>query len=100
MLIGASLSEPHTSVTTVSAYVRTYVRPHRNIKLNENEGTRAFQICTRAETSATKDSSPCNSTLINLLSARDILRLEREERATARLRRRQTEQEGGQNGPR
>ena len=55
---------------------------------------RLFQICTRAETSATKDSSPCNSTLINLLSARDRLRLEREERATARLRRRQTEQEG------
>ena len=31
------------------------------------------------------DSSPCNSTPMNLLSARDRLRLEREERATARL---------------
>ena len=37
---------------------------------------------------ATKGSSPCISTLINLLSARDRLRLEREERATARLHRR------------
>ena len=34
---------------------------------------------------ATKGSSPCNSTLINLLSTRDRLRLEREERAIARL---------------
>ena len=41
----------------------------------------------------TKDSSPCNSTLINVQSARDRLRLEREERATARLRWRQREQE-------
>jgi len=37
----------------------------------------------------------CNSMLINLLSARDRLRLKREERATARLQRqRQREQEG------
>ena len=34
---------------------------------------------------ATEDSSPCNSVLMNLLSARDRLRLEQEERATARL---------------
>jgi len=46
---------------------------------------------------ATKDSSPCNSTLMNVLSARDRLRLEREERATARLHRQcQREQEGRQ----
>ena len=43
---------------------------------------------------ATEDSSPCNSTPMNLLSARDRLRLEREERATTRLqRRRQRDQE-------
>ena len=42
-----------------------------------------------------QDSSPCNSTLINLLSVRDRLRLEREERATARLQGlHQREQEG------
>ena len=44
---------------------------------------------------ATEDSSPCNSTPMNLLSARDRLHLEQEERAIARLqRRRQREQEG------
>ena len=32
-----------------------------------------------------KDSSLCNSMLMNLLNARDRLRLEQEERATARL---------------
>ena len=42
----------------------------------------------------TKDSSPCNSTLMNL-SAQDRLRLDGEERATARLHRQcQREQEG------
>ena len=49
---------------------------------------------------ATEDSSPCNSTPINLLCARDRLRLEQVERATARLqcwcqreqKRRQSEQ--------
>ena len=41
----------------------------------------------------TEDSSPCNSTQMNLVSARDRLRLEREERATATLQhRRQREQ--------
>ena len=45
---------------------------------------------------ATKGSSPCNSTLMNL-SAQDRLRLEGEERATARLHRQcQREQEGRQ----
>ena len=34
---------------------------------------------------ATENSSPCNSVPMNLLSARDRLRLEQEERATARL---------------
>ena len=44
---------------------------------------------------ATEDSSPCNSVPMNLLSVRDRLRLEREERATARLQYwRQREQEG------
>ena len=43
---------------------------------------------------ATEDFSLCNSTLMNLLSAIERLRLEREERATARLEhRRQIEQE-------
>ena len=43
---------------------------------------------------ATEYSSPCNSTPMNLLSVRDRLRLEREERAIARLRRqRQRDQE-------
>ena len=43
----------------------------------------------------TKDSSPCNSTLIYLLSARDRLHLKQEEKASARLQRRcQREQEG------
>ena len=37
---------------------------------------------------ATEYSSPCNSTPMNLLSVRDRLRLEREERAIARLQRR------------
>ena len=44
---------------------------------------------------ATEDSSLCNSTPMNLVSARDRFCLEQEERATARLqRRRQREQEG------
>ena len=44
---------------------------------------------------ATEDSSPCNSTPMNLLSARDRLHLEQEERAIARLQHwRQREQEG------
>ena len=34
---------------------------------------------------ATENSSTCNSVLMNLLSVRDRLRLEQEERATARL---------------
>ena len=44
---------------------------------------------------AMEDSSPCNSTPMNLLSVRDRLRLEWEERVTARLQqcRRQREQE-------
>ena len=37
---------------------------------------------------ATEDSSSCNSILMNLLSVRDTLRLEREEKATARQQRR------------
>ena len=46
---------------------------------------------------ATKDSSPCTSTLKNLLSVRDRLHLEQEEKATAILQhRRQREQKGKQ----
>jgi len=55
-VIGASLSEPHTNGTALQdacVYVclRTYVRPYtENLNwTNENGGTRAFQICIRAE---------------------------------------------------
>ena len=49
----------------------------------------------------TEDSSLCNSTPMNLLSARDRLCLEREERATARLqhRRKETRSEEDQSRP-
>ena len=45
----------------------------------------------------TKNSSPCNSTLIYILGARDRLHLKQEERASARLQHQcQSEQEGKQ----
>ena len=42
----------------------------------------------------TGDSSPCNSTPMNLLSEKERLRLEREKRATARLQRRHQREQG------
>ena len=64
---------------------------------NGNEGTRTFQISTRAvRWIATEDSSPCNSTPMNLLSARDRLHLERDCSAGAKENRK----EGDQSGPR
>ena len=65
----------------MSAYVREAI--YRNFKLNERK--RRYMCISNLYTClnfcATKDSTPCNSTLINLLSARDRLRIKREERA-------------------
>ena len=60
--------------TLVYVCLCTYVRPYtKNLNwTNGNEGTRAFQICTRAERQRTPHRG-CNSMLINLLSARDRL---------------------------
>ena len=108
-LIGASLSEPHTSGTTLQdacVCLHTTVWSYR--KLNW------IRICTRGKAlqnstrwtaslsnskpvdllNVTEDSSPCNSTPMNLLSARERLRLERERRATARLQRRRQREQG------
>ena len=76
----------------LSAYVHEAI--YRKFKLNERKRryTCISNLLTCWNFCATRDSSPCNSTL---LSARDRLRLKREERTTARLqRRRQSEQEG------
>ena len=97
-VIGASLSEPHTSMTVlqdacVCLSVCLHVAIYRKLNwTNGNEGMHTFQIYTRAKAVwwiATEDSSPCNSMPMNVLSVRDRLLLE------ARLQhRRQREQEG------
>ena len=74
----------------LSAYVHEAI--YRKFKLNERKRryTCISDLHTCWNFCATKDSSPCNSTLI-----RDRLHLEQEERATPRLQhRRQRDQEG------
>ena len=84
-LIGASLSEPHTSVTALrDACVCMYVclRPYtENFNLtNRNESISTLHTCSWSMQVDTMDPSLSNSTPIDLLNARDRLRLEREKR--------------------
>ena len=115
----ASLSEPHTSVTALqdacvcmyvcmyvclSVCLSAYVRPYtENFNwMNGNQGTRTFQSCTCAKAlfcamgllNMTEDSSPCNSTPMNLQSARDRLQQERDCRADAKGDRKEGDQSG------
>ena len=99
-LIGASLSEP--TLAWQHCKTRVYVCLHtwgHIPKFKLNEWKRRYMCISNLHTCwnfcVTKDSLPCNSTLINILSARDRLPLKREERVTAILQRwRQREQEG------
>ena len=84
--VGASLSEPHTSVTAlrdacVCLSVCLFAAIYRKFNLtNGNEGISSLHTCSSNSWSmqvGTMDPSLSNSTLMDLLSARDRLRLER-----------------------
>ena len=96
-LIGASLSEPHTSVTgwctRMSICLSVYLSMDRPLTGNFNPANLQnlyVHVCTSNSNLILKmimEFSPSSSTTVDLLSARERLRLEREERATARLQR-------------
>ena len=84
VLIRASLIEPHTSVTALQdACVCLFAAIYRKLNLtNGNEGILTLHMCCTNSWSMqvdTMDPSPSNSTPMDLLNARDRLRLERVE---------------------
>ena len=97
-LIGASLSEPHTSMTAlqdacVCIYIHVFLRMCGHIpkiyieqtKMKVRVHFKFAHVLKFCAMNMTEYSSLCNSMLINLLSARDRYRLEWKEKATARL---------------
>ena len=98
LLIGASLSEPHTSVTSLRACVCMLVcllawtdhipeilnmRFHLHVHNSNSNSKRSME--SSSSCSSTPMGLPSVSTTMELLSAKERLRLEREGRATARL---------------
>ena len=95
-IMGASLSEPHTSVTSLRACVCMLAcvdRPHTlilNMRFhlhvhNSNSNSKRSVESSSSSCSSTPMGLPSVSTTMELLSAKERLRLDQEGRATARL---------------
>jgi len=97
-LIGVSLSEPHTSVTGLRTRVSICLSVYLSMNwplIGNFKSADLQNLYVHMWTSNSKlilkmimEFSRSSSTTVDLLSARERLRLEREERATARLQRR------------
>ena len=98
-VIGPSVSEPHTSVTSLRACVCTctlacllawtdHIPEILNMRFHlhvRNSNSKRSMESSSSSCSSTPMGLPSVSTTMELLSAKDRLRLEREGRATARL---------------
>ena len=91
-LVGASLSEPHTSVTALQDACGHI--PKILIEQTETKVTYNFKFAHMLKLfcAMEEDSSPCNSTPMNLLSAKDRLHLERDCSASAKENRKEGNQ--------